>query len=86
MGAVAAVAVAAIVVVAVVDMVLIVPDCFFGVVLVLCNCPGRTTGTVVIGSGCLCAACRLHAVGSIGEFLIVWSRSSASLIETRESG
>ena len=70
-GAAAAVAVAAVVVVAVVDMVLRVPDCFFEVMLVLCNCPERTTGTVVVDSGYLCAARRLHVVGSISEFLMV---------------
>ena len=51
----AAVAVAA-VVIAVVDMVLIVPDCFFEVLSMLCNCPGRmvrmgSTGMGSIGLG-----------------------------------
>ena len=85
-GAAVAVAIAAVVVVVVVDMVLIVLGCFFKVVLVLCNCPERMTGTVVVNSGCLCAACGLHVVGSINKFLMVRLRSLASLIETGESG
>ena len=48
--AVAAVAVAAVVVV-MVNMVLIVLDCFFIVVLELCNCPKRTTGMGSTGLG-----------------------------------
>ena len=40
----AAMAVAAVVVI-VVDMVWVVLDCFFGVVLALCNCLGRTVVT-----------------------------------------
>ena len=46
----AAVAVAA-VVVAVVDMVSVIPDCFFGVSSMLCSCLGRTVRMGLTGMG-----------------------------------